>query len=361
MSVDTHANKLWGALQRHSRVLVQVGSRALRDVRRTANKSATSAPHTWRSTWNKLIDPFVRTGARNRSEYPRDRPSVSSARVEASATRTQSLGPPRVSTWKTVMLAVLSVMFVISLVYTLSLRAGMWSERSSSASTAQTIPPRTAATPLDVNRSDAARDATPRANVQPALSEVTEAACYAGLSDGGVAFQKVSKSDAPGVAWPIKLTSAVDGVLIHGGKSDAPTNYLDCRLALALLAWAPSLREQGVVGLEHYSAYRRDAVVAGTASPSGHAIGSAIDIGRFEMRDGRKLSVLEDWTNRDRGADPCEWWPTDSDAARIMRKLVCDAYRAELFQSVITPHYNDAHQNHVHLEIAPKSEGAWIG
>jgi hypothetical protein len=247
----------------------------------------------------------------------------------------------RVSTWKTVMLVMVAVMFVASCVYALISRSSpdLLAARSPRA----TLPSMAAVAP------------------QPPRTASTESACHAGLSAGGVTFQTVAKSEAPGVAWPIRLTSAVDGVLIHGGKSDAPTNYLDCRLALALLAWAPSLREQGVVGLEHYSVYRRDAVVAGTSSPSGHAIGSAIDVGLFEMRDGRRLSVLEHWTNRDRGKDPCQQWPTDDEAARIMRRLVCDAYQNELFQTVITPHYNDAHKNHVHLEVAPKSEGAWIG
>ncbi|HKP63940.1 MAG TPA: extensin family protein [Polyangiales bacterium] len=246
----------------------------------------------------------------------------------------------RVSTWKSVQLVVVGVLFVASCVYALIWRA---SPDLLARSPRATLPHMPAVAPH-----------SPRA-------AGSEAACYEGLSARGVTFQTVPKSEAPGVAWPIKLTSAVDGVLIHGVKSDAPTNYLDCRLALALLAWAPSLRERGVVGLEHYSAYRRDAVVAGTTSPSGHAIGSAIDVGLFEMRDGRKLSVLEDWTNRARGKDPCQEFPTDDEAARTMRKLVCDAYQHELFQRVITPHYNDAHKNHVHLEVAPKSEGAWIG
>jgi hypothetical protein len=194
----------------------------------------------------------------------------------------------------------------------------------------------------------------------PTLAATGEAACYASLNEAGVSFQKLPKDQALGVAWPINLTSAVDGVVIHGAKKNAATNYLDCRLALALLAWAPSLREQGVVGLAHLSAYRRDAVVAASKKQSGHALGFALDVARFEMRDGRELGVLEDWVNRSRGADPCQKWPTDQDAARIMRKLVCDAYEHDLFQSVVTPHANDAHFNHVHLEIRRKDEGAWM-
>lgn len=196
---------------------------------------------------------------------------------------------------------------------------------------------------------------------QHRTSDANEDACYAALSAAGVTFQRVAKSGAPGVAWPIKLTSAIGGVVIRGGKKNAPTNYLDCRLAQALLAWAPSLRAQGVIALEHLSAYRRQAVVAGTGKQSGHALGWAIDVARFEMRDGRKLSVLNDWNNRTRGADPCQQQSTDSEAGHIIRTLVCDASEQQLFQMVLTPHYNDAHKNHVHMEIGRKGEDSWIG
>jgi hypothetical protein len=196
---------------------------------------------------------------------------------------------------------------------------------------------------------------------QRRAADSAEEACYTALRDANVAFQRVAKSSAAGLAWPINLTSAIGGVVIRGGKKNAPTNYLDCRLAQALLAWAPSLRAQGVVALEHLSAYRRAAVVAGTNERSGHALGWAIDVARFELSDGRKLSVLNDWTNRARGAEPCQPRANDSEAARIMRTLVCGAAEQQLFRMVLTPHYNDAHKNHVHLEIGRRGEGSWVG
>jgi hypothetical protein len=43
-----------------------------------------------------------------------------------------------------------------------------------------------------------------------------------------------------------------------------------------------------------------------------------------------------------------------------MRQLVCEAAARGLFQVVVTPHYNDAHGNHVHLEIDPQASSLWI-
>jgi hypothetical protein len=82
----------------------------------------------------------------------------------------------------------------------------------------------------------------------------------------------------------------------------------------------------------------------------------AIDVGIVELDDGRKLSVLTDWTQRQRGAAPCDSYPRDSDKGRVLRHLACDAVAQQLFQTVLTPHYNDAHGNHVHLELGPQPE-----
>jgi hypothetical protein len=200
----------------------------------------------------------------------------------------------------------------------------------------------------------------PAVHLRPVGAKETESACYAALRDAGVAYQSVSSADAGAIAWPIKLAGPVDGVRVHGnGNANAPTNYLDCRLARTLLTWAPLLREKGVVGIEHYSMYRPESVVGNSSKPSGHVLGRAIDVAKFEMSDGRTLSVLNDWTNRARGADPCQTWP-DDEAGKLMRQLVCEAAARGLFQIVVTPHYNDTHGNHVHLEIDPQGGSLWI-
>lgn len=197
-------------------------------------------------------------------------------------------------------------------------------------------------------RERSARVASPPAPAPD--SDGDAGACYAALEGAGVSFTHVAGGKATGIDWPIQLTDALAGVRIQGASTNAPTNYLDCRLARALVAWAPQLRAAGVVGLEHYSMYRKGAVVAGAGTVSGHAHGFAIDVAAFTLQDGRRLRVLEDWTERTRGADPCATY-TDTAEGALMRKLVCDAAARSLFQMVLTPHYNDAHGNHVHLEV----------
>lgn len=215
-------------------------------------------------------------------------------------------------------------------------------------------PPHTQTQTNAVRQSDELPAATRVAWVTTPLAEpASEAQCQDALRRGNVPFRPVPERKAQGVEWPVMLTGAVAGVRVEGDASDPEASYLDCRLGLAILAWAPQLRAQGVVALQHYSMYRHDAVVNGGSKPSGHARGTALDVASFEMKDGRKLSVLDDWLVRTRGSDPCATYARDSDDGRALRAIVCDAVERALFQTVITPHYNDAHGNHVHLEIGP--------
>ena len=94
---------------------------------------------------------------------------------------------------------------------------------------------------------------------------------------------------------------------------------LDCRLALALLSWAPALRQAGVVRLEHYSIYRPQARTQREGRVSGHARGLAIDAARFHLDNGEVLDVLTDWEDRERGSAPCPRRPDESWPSRLLR------------------------------------------
>ena len=80
--------------------------------------------------------------------------------------------------------------------------------------------------------------------------------------------------------------------------------------------------------------------VVGTAGHgerrSGHAIANAIDIGSFVLQDGRRISILADWNS----PDPA--------TRRFLRTVHASACRR--FGTVLSPDYNAAHRNHLHLE-----------
>jgi len=158
---------------------------------------------------------------------------------------------------------------------------------------------------------------------------------------------------------PIRLLGKLGGIDVVPSHS-AKRSVLDCRLALALLSWAPSMRQAGVVSLEHLSIYRPGAHIRGGPRISGHAYALAIDAARFHMRDGRVLDVMSDWEDREHGDAPCLVRSAESQDARLIRRVVCAAVDHNLFQVVLTPHYDYAHRNHVHLELKPDVDWSFV-
>jgi hypothetical protein len=196
-----------------------------------------------------------------------------------------------------------------------------------------------------------------------AIAALAPEACFDLLDALGVTHDRSPKAVADateGVKAPVRLTGALAGVTYgHVGRS-ATHELVDCRLAVALLRWAPALRAAGVRHVAHMSAFRPGARVNNSARPSGHATALAMDAARFERDDGTVLDVFEDWTDKARGASPCDAREDEPEPQAVLRGLVCAAVTEDLFQVVITPHHNQAHHNHVHLEVVPDVDWSYI-
>ena len=130
-------------------------------------------------------------------------------------------------------------------------------------------------------------------------------------------------------------------------------------MAVALARWAPRLREAGIQAIRHYSVYRPNARIARSGRVSGHAHGMAIDLALVDRVNDRTLSILEDWTARERGAEVCTSHDEGAES-QLLRRIVCDTVDDDLFQVVLTPHYDHAHRNHVHLEIRPRVSWSYV-
>ncbi len=228
-----------------------------------------------------------------------------------------------------------------------------------------------------------AEDAVPDVRAVPdadgttgrAIAALTPRACRAELRRLGVPFTASEDERAEGVvAMAVVPTGPVGGVTLEFAGRRALHRIMDCRLLVAIHAWAPVLRAAGVNRIRHLSAFRPGARVASTGQASGHSRGLAFDP-RFFDRDGADpLDVLEDWQPRERGAPPCGREPEEGEepaplpppaegeeAGAILRAMVCEGVRRELFQVVVTPHHDDAHANHVHLEVVPGVDWTWTG
>ncbi len=130
------------------------------------------------------------------------------------------------------------------------------------------------------------------------------------------------------------------------------TPTLTCPVATALELWRTKSVDQAaleylggeVVRIEHMGAFncRR---MRGSGSGGGwseHATANAIDISAFELADGRRITVLDDWDG-------------DADRAGFLRAIRDDA--CGVFATVLSPDFNAAHADHFHLDQSSR----WVG
>jgi hypothetical protein len=124
---------------------------------------------------------------------------------------------------------------------------------------------------------------------------------------------------------------------------------LSCPLAATLILWERAVvqpaasRHLGapVAKIRHFGTYACRRVYGGSGGRwSEHASANAIDIGRFDLADGNRISVATHW---ERGAA----------AERAFLKEVRDG-GCQLFATVLSPEYNKAHQDHFHLDQASR-------
>jgi hypothetical protein len=191
-------------------------------------------------------------------------------------------------------------------------------------------------------------------------------ACEAELERRGVAFARVG--EARGVVTPIRLTGPLHGVsfvsmLPESKRASSPLEILDCRLALALDDFAAQLAAHDIARVVHYSMYRPPPV-SWPADKAGarHSGALAIDAATFVKKDGSKLDVLRDFHGRI-GAPTCGPGtgprPATPEALEL-RKIVCDAADARLFNVTLTPDFNWPHRNHFHLEVSARPKGYFV-
>lgn len=198
----------------------------------------------------------------------------------------------------------------------------------------------------------------PRVAVE--IAALTDRACLRALSRAAVPFIRV-RQGVPGVALPVMVTGPLRGVRVRGSGVPAERELMDCRLAVALARFAPMLRAMRVREIRHISLFRpaSPAEVARRPVQTRHPAGLAIDVAALVFDDGRSLDVLHDFHGR-RGAAACgpNARVRGGAGARALRSVACDAARRGYFNVVLTPNFNRAHRNHLHLEIA--RDVSWI-
>jgi hypothetical protein len=100
-----------------------------------------------------------------------------------------------------------------------------------------------------------------------------------------------------------------------------------------------------VVAIDHAGSYScRRLYGRSDGAYSEHATADAIDILGFRLADGTRVSVLNDWTG-------------DGPKAQFLHEVRDGSCR--LFSTVLSPDYNAAHADHLHLDQTQRGNAGW--
>jgi hypothetical protein len=185
-------------------------------------------------------------------------------------------------------------------------------------------------------------------------------AAFAELDRRRVPYKRVTDR-IPGVRAPIRLAGKMHGVWIHSvlpeeERATTPFEILDARLALALDDFCRILSHHDVVEVVHFTMYRPAADKR--EDPNGpqtrHPGGMAIDVGALKKANGDWLAVGPHWPALI-GAQTCGHGARKlvSRRGRELVSILCETSDQRVFHYMLSPHFNDEHHDHFHLEIKP--------
>lgn len=164
--------------------------------------------------------------------------------------------------------------------------------------------------------------------------------CRKILRQGGVRFTPVpARADG--------FCSTANAVRLGVGATalSPPGPMLSCPEALGYAFWArhvvqPAARQvlgSAVVAVDHYGSYAcRNIYHQAHGRPSEHARANALDVAGFRLADGRRVTVAADFRRSD----------SRGEFLRQVRAGACS-----WFHAVLSPDYNAAHRDHLHLDF----------
>lgn len=168
--------------------------------------------------------------------------------------------------------------------------------------------------------------------------------CQAVLSRTSMGFAQLpdeTTGEACGFANAVRVTRTSADI----GSAFA----LSCRTAVSLALWerhslqpaAATHFGSAVARIEHFGSYScRNVYGRPAATRSRHATAEAWDVAGFVLADGRRIRVLGEWEGDDANAV----------FLRDVRNGAC-----RYFDTVLSPDYNAAHADHLHLDRGPSS------
>ncbi|WP_233150522.1 extensin family protein [Sphingomonas mollis] len=184
------------------------------------------------------------------------------------------------------------------------------------------------------------RPGAPPASTAPSARQTAQ--CHADLRREGVDFRVLPDKDYGGGCAVLGAVQLLDiGVPVTG------VTAMRCGTARAFAGWVRNAVAPGayqmlgseLAKVEGFGTYACRNVVGSPRNAgrrSGHALANAVDVGGLTLKDGRRITILRDWN------------APDEPTRNFLRTIRASACRR--FGTVLSPDYNAAHRDHLHLE-----------
>ncbi|MCR5871332.1 MULTISPECIES: extensin family protein [unclassified Sphingomonas] len=177
-------------------------------------------------------------------------------------------------------------------------------------------------------------------------------ACRAALDKAGIRYTALpARDEGEGCGYTDAVRFTKGGARRIGF---APSDLgVSCPVAAGLAVWewevvqpaAQRIFGQRVAEIEHFGSYNcRRMYNREGASWSEHATADAVDIAAFRLADGTRITLIGDWAGEGEKAQ----------FLRAVRDGGCD-----LFATVLSPDYNEAHRDHFHFDQAERGAMGW--
>ena len=185
-----------------------------------------------------------------------------------------------------------------------------------------------------------------------ATSDLEE--CHYRLADRGVGFEPTVRAPDSPEGHPELTCTIEDPVWVFSPVFDVDLDYYDgtptprtlasCAAAHSIADTADDAAKAGVASILHIGTYNCR-VIAGTSTLSRHGYGDALDIYGFRLINGETWTLIDHWEHDTTS-------PT-TESGRFLYDIAHRWYDAWIWNIILTPNYNTAHDNHFHLDLTP--------
>ena len=170
-------------------------------------------------------------------------------------------------------------------------------------------------------------------------------ACMQVLREAGIEVERAADRDDGGFCVVRGAVRITGGAVTPLAPADV---VMQCPLAVRYVIWdrqvlqpaARSILGSAPARVENYGTYSCRRIYG---SQDEQARANALDVAAVRLEDGRTVSVLNDWRGQGPAGEP---------GGRFLHAVRDGACR--LFSTVLTPDYNAAHENHLHVDGAER-------